>query len=241
MVRSTPPVSRNRTRASMGDADFWEVSVAAWLSNNNSDNNNHHGLYFRMWTDGCPSQCYYTATVNKIERFMFTGHGHSAWSFSTPDSSCRVVNIWNIHLKDVVHCTTTLSLGTNSNNSGSIATIRHAMSSTRRHNTNTSATTTITKPTVPVSTLVVVVVVVVVSIVLGVLSAVAVRLALLVKELKKKKSRTHDDVLGVSGCRRCTVLQKPAGRLVREGTHRGRPLTALSITEHTQRTDRIGE
>ena len=168
-----------------GDADFWEISVAVWLSNATPDDSN--GIYFRMWTDGCPSQCYYTATVDKLEKFIVMGHGPSYWSYKTPDPSCTTRSIWNIRVKDSVHCTSAITTGTNATFSGPITPTRHAMSTTGRHNTATPAATT----TTPHSTVVMVAVVVVLGIVLGMLSVVAVRMAVLVKKLKERQDVAH--------------------------------------------------
>lgn len=174
-----------------GDADFWEVSVAAWLSSNTPDISNKQRLYFRLWSDGCSSECFYTASVHKIERLFLMGHGPSAWNINnTPDSSCKTVNIRRVYPKDAVRCTATLSPGTNATISALTATPAQVTPSTQHpsmttHAATTATTTSTTKDT---STVVLVAVVVVAGVALGVLSMVALRLALLVKRLKNRRT-----------------------------------------------------
>ncbi|MPC48366.1 hypothetical protein E2C01_042136 [Portunus trituberculatus] len=184
-----------------GDADFWEVSVAVWASNDTPENSNDHGLYFRMWTDGCPSQCYYAATVDKIEKLIVTGHGPAAWIYNTPDPSCKIITIWNIRVKDAVHCLPTLPTETNTTSLGTIP-FTHTAKSTARRNTNSS--------TPSATTLMMVVVVVVLGIVLGVLSVVAVRLALLVKKLKVSSANAGGAVC-FSSLQEDTCLKEHSG------------------------------
>ncbi|MPC48365.1 hypothetical protein E2C01_042135 [Portunus trituberculatus] len=171
-------------------ADWWQILMESWPYNYTSDNTNHHGLYFRMWTSGCPRLCYHTAIVNEVVDANITIYGPSAWKNNPPDSRCKTVMIMNNYDEERVPCRSYKSTEGDNMKTGPVEAKHPVTPASTRPTTTASSISTIFPESLTVSLMVVLVP----GIALTLAATGTLRLVLVLKERKKKRTAARPTV-----------------------------------------------